>query len=264
MKLIQHTFLLFIVLAFSPLSGISQKYKELYCHARSGLSMRSVADLNAEKDTLVRYGESVFLIKTMDSTFMVNGLKGNWLKVKYADKLGYVFSAYLNEFPIKVKEGKHVYLKDYAFENLRKTDGDKNFEMTDYLEDSKEAIFGNNRYQCTAGGYCDLDERLYLENISVQDAMVMFTAYLMDYNDYKFKRKRFSYDKEFKEYQYSFIKKAKGEGFNQDYYMAYKLDSKGDYKRMTVGFDWEGGGGTVIISKWSETIVCIEHSYSCH
>lgn len=255
--------LLFLALIAS-VNSFSQKQKKMYCHARSGLSLRSTASLSGEKDTLIKYGEEVSLITKSDSAFRVNGLNGSWLKVKYAEKVGYVFSAYLNRFLIKVKDGKHVYLKDYAFDNLRQTDGSKNFEMTDEQQEWQEAIFGNIRYQCAPGGYCDLDERLYLEDIGVQDAMVMMTAYLMDYNDYKFKRSRFSYNKETKSYHYSYYKEREAKGFGQDYYMEYSLDKDGNYTYMSVNFDWDGGGGTVNVSKWSESIVSIQHTYSCH
>ena len=256
--------LFFNALFWIPFNAFSQKEKQLYCHARSGLSLRSTPSLSAEKDTLIKYGESVSLIQKTDSIFSVNGLKGSWLKVKYANKIGYVFSSYLNKFPFTVKKGKGIYLKDYAFENLKQTSGTKNFEMTDEQANWHEAIFGDNRYQCSPGGYCDLDEKLYLTGISVQDAMVMFCAYLDAYKDYKFNRSKFSYSKETKTYQYSYYKKAKPEGFGQDYYMSYKIDKKGDYIYMMVGFDWDGGGGSVIINKFTENLVCIEHTYSCH
>lgn len=245
-------------------TGTLDKRKSLFCHARNGLSLRTTARLNGEKDTLISYGDEIKLIQKSDSTFSVNGLLGSWYKVDYQGHEGFVFSAFVSPIQIKVKKGKHVYLKDYAYENLRQTDGDPNFEMEDYLEKPKSAIFGNERYQCTEGGYCDLDERLYLEGSNVQELFVVLCAYLMDYNEYTFKRSKFDFDEESKTYRYTYYKERKDFDFAKEIFISYTLNEEGSYQSMSSGFDWEGGGGTFNVYKWSDGIICAEHTYYCH
>lgn len=260
--------ILAVIFLVGTMTSFGQKLKNLhsqnrYCHARSGLSLRVEANRKAEKDTVIPYGAEVKIISQLDSVFSINGLEGKWNEIEFAGRKGFVFSAYLSSFPVTLMSGKHTYLKDYAFDHYELTDGDKDFKMEEYLEKPKTCIFGDIRYQCTPGGYCDLDERLYLSGIGIQEALVIFASFLEAYNDYTFKRKKFSYQKEERAYTYSFYKENEG-SFNQDIYMSYVLDKNGNYTTMTTGFDWEGGGGTLSIYKWNESMVCIEHTYSCH
>lgn len=260
--------LLLITIVIAPYSfgqnGKIDKRMSLYNHARNGLVLRHSASLTSEKDTLITYGEELKLIHKSDSTFTVNGFIGAWYKVEHKGHVGFVFSAYISPIKCILKEGKNVYLKDFAFENLKQTSGDPNFEMEDWLERPRSAVFGEERYQCTEGGYCDLDERLYLKQPNVQEVFIVLSAYLMDYNDYNFNASKFIYSEEERQYKHAYSAEFADGEFSKDIYLTYTLNEDGSFKSLSSSFDWEGGGGTFSVYKWSEKMICAEHTYYCH
>ncbi|MEO9533086.1 MAG: SH3 domain-containing protein [Crocinitomicaceae bacterium] len=256
--------LLLLIVSFQGFTQLElDKRKSLFCHAREGLSLRIAPNVTAEKDTIISYMDEVKLISIQDSIFSIKGFSGSWYQVDYQGHKGFVFSAYLSTIKIKVKTGKHIYLKDFAFENWNQTDGDKNFEMSDDQNKRIEAQFGANRYDCAPGGYCDLDENLYLTGKNVQELFILFASYLIDYNEYNFDRKKFSYEKEDEAYKYNYYKEVKN-GFDLEIFQTYRLNKDNSYKSISMGFDWEGGGGTLTVSKWTENMLRVSQTYYCH
>lgn len=84
--------------------------------AISGLNMRKSPNLNSKKITTIPYGESVKIIEknTISSILKVSlqpeisfdkgkipaiQIEGNWTKVRYKDKIGYVFDGFLSKLP---------------------------------------------------------------------------------------------------------------------------------------------------------------------
>lgn len=260
------TLLIVFFLAF--FAGFTQtktidKRKSYFCHARGGLTLRTAPSLSAEKDTTISYADEIKLVSKSDSTFKLNGLEGSWYQVAYNNIVGFVFSAYLSTISIKVKNNRHVYLKDFAFENLIKTSGDDNFKMSDDQSRHIKTTFGANKYECKPGGYCDLDETLYLEGTNVQEVFIIIAAYLKDYNEYNFNPKNFHFDKSEGIYRYQYNKQIP-EGFDLEIFNSYKLNIDKSYHLMSTSFEWEGGGGTLIVSKWNDSMLKINHTYYCH
>jgi hypothetical protein len=129
MKLVMFLFTLAICFwSFCQASKLDKR-KSFYSHARNGLILREGPDLNSQKDRLISYADKVKLVSILDTVFNIDGLSGACYQVDYSGHQGFVFSAYLSETPMKVKNGKRVYLKDYAFENLNQTAGDESFKM---------------------------------------------------------------------------------------------------------------------------------------
>lgn len=87
----------------------------LYVWAPSGLNMRAEAKANAQKITKIPYAEQVIIVdrKLFEHPFsytMAKGeslagqeiswkVKGHWVKVEYKGESGYVFDAYLGQYP---------------------------------------------------------------------------------------------------------------------------------------------------------------------
>lgn len=251
------------IIYFLLVSFIGTTQENYYSHARNGLYLREAPNKKTDNDTIIPYGSVVTIINKSDSIFHINGLLGSWAKIKFGDKIGFAFSAYLSTHSVTINNDKHNYLKDYAFDHFVLTEGNENFKMTDWLVESKVSIFGEVRYQCTEEGSCNLDERLYLPGMTIQEGLMIFSAFIKGYGDYTFKRSRFSYNKESKAYEYAYTKHHKN-SFSQNYFIAYTLNEDGSYKYMSIDFDWEGGGGTLSVYQFNDRLICVEHTYSCH
>lgn len=93
--------------------------------ALSGLKMRSEPSLTAKKILTIPYNESVTVLETGFGKLSVQELenfhiKGEWVKVSYDGKEGYVFNGYLTQFPLPDKEYPHYY-----YERVLKLSKDK-------------------------------------------------------------------------------------------------------------------------------------------
>lgn len=78
------------------IKGISQQH---YILAKSGLNMREAANLSSKKITKIPLGEKVTTFPTpATQSFMVDGINGSWVKIKYKHYEGYVFSGFLSKY----------------------------------------------------------------------------------------------------------------------------------------------------------------------
>lgn len=70
-----------------------------YSYAMTGINLRENKDLNSRVVANIEYGVKFELIENTKDYLVVDNIKGNWLKVNYKNKTGYVFSGYTSIFP---------------------------------------------------------------------------------------------------------------------------------------------------------------------
>lgn len=71
----------------------------LFISARSGLNLRNAPTVNSEKIISGQYGQAVQPIEVVSEEIKLDDKKGNWLKVRYNEKIGFMFSGYLSKLP---------------------------------------------------------------------------------------------------------------------------------------------------------------------
>ncbi|MCB1176284.1 MAG: SH3 domain-containing protein, partial [Leptospiraceae bacterium] len=85
----------FTILVIFPFNIYSES-KNFRVKAANGLNMRSEKGKTSSIITLLPPGSAVKFIEESEEKETLGGKKGNWIKVKYLDHKGWVFSPYLN------------------------------------------------------------------------------------------------------------------------------------------------------------------------
>ena len=96
--------------------SIEKTYR--YSYALTGINLRENKNLNSKIVSNIAYGEKFDLIENTKYYMVIDNIKGNWIKVNYKNKIGYVFSGYTSIFapPSKSKfigSMKRYSLKEY-------------------------------------------------------------------------------------------------------------------------------------------------------
>jgi len=118
-----HAFIFFSLVAVStgaqPIA-FSKIYKpgyNLFVFAPSGLSLRDKPDLKGARIKLVPYGKYVIVQKDENAPVPITNenIEGHWVKVKYEDKVGYLFDGFLSRlYPVRENETIETYLESIA------------------------------------------------------------------------------------------------------------------------------------------------------
>lgn len=82
-----------------------------YILAKSGLNLRAEANTSSKVLTTVAYGEEVTVLSGYEGNITIDGMNGNWAKVKYKGSVGFLVSLYLT--PHKAPVGAVESLDDY-------------------------------------------------------------------------------------------------------------------------------------------------------
>jgi len=99
--------ILFLVLSKSKtyeekeIPGIIQdtiKPNDKFVAAKSGLNLRSDSDKSSKIITLIPFGTKVAIEKSDGNEIFLDGRYGKWVNVKFANKIGWVFSGFLCDF----------------------------------------------------------------------------------------------------------------------------------------------------------------------
>jgi hypothetical protein len=159
---------------------------------KEGLPLKQQPGTAGKNILIIPYGQSVNIIEdakpALAASVKINfyggiyKLKGNWVKVSYKGKQGYVFDGYLSKMPplIKLKYGDFESEQDYLKRNYGivrvkhikgKDDLKKNMIYYKNGDISTETIFD---------GCFDIE--LYLKNITYQDAVLLLLATYSDAN----------------------------------------------------------------------------------
>jgi hypothetical protein len=82
----------------------SQPNIERWITAQPGLRMRKSPNLKSEKICTIPYGEKVIILDEKNEIIKIADVNGKWTKVKWNDKVGWVFGGFLSETDINNKE----------------------------------------------------------------------------------------------------------------------------------------------------------------
>jgi uncharacterized protein YgiM (DUF1202 family) len=77
----------------TDLDGAIQK---ALINAKSGLTLRKKPSIKADAITNIPNKEEVAILEFLEKYSTIEGKDGNWCKVRFKDKEGYIFSPYLN------------------------------------------------------------------------------------------------------------------------------------------------------------------------
>ena len=86
-------FFLLFVLKAQPVCA-----QEYMVTVRSGVFIRDSSGVQSKAVGSVKYKEVIQVIDRPFRTDFVNGIQGEWLKVKYGSHTGYIFDAYLGDY----------------------------------------------------------------------------------------------------------------------------------------------------------------------
>jgi hypothetical protein len=113
---------IFLIL-FICIAGTARSQTTYYAAAKTGISLREAPNANAKLIVKILYAEKVTtLLDTIPpKAIITEGFNGQWWKVKYGDKEGYVVSNYL--LPVPPPKAGIKTLKDY-FSQVSNTLGD--------------------------------------------------------------------------------------------------------------------------------------------
>ncbi|AFM14057.1 hypothetical protein Turpa_3420 [Turneriella parva DSM 21527] len=78
-------------------NGISKAGAILYVTSTDGLFLRSAPDASAKKVALIPFAEKVSILSVDGIAVSVGGRTGNWAKVAWREKTGYVFDYFLTD-----------------------------------------------------------------------------------------------------------------------------------------------------------------------
>jgi len=74
-----------------------EQYKIRFVNSENGLRLRSEGANSGKIITTIPYHSKVEILEEKDKIEIINNIKGKWCKVKWNDKIGWVFNAYLSE-----------------------------------------------------------------------------------------------------------------------------------------------------------------------
>lgn len=72
--------------------------------AFSGVKIRTAPQQDAPLVGVVDFGEQLVVIDTVQGTQMIEWVEGNWVKVKFEGREGYVFNGFLTNLPVPMEE----------------------------------------------------------------------------------------------------------------------------------------------------------------
>lgn len=94
-KLISASFILF----FGAISGIvlfADTAKDARISAKSGLRLRDRPALTGKKIALIPYNSEVLVLEEKNNKVVLNGRKGQWTRIQWGKKTGWVFGGFLS------------------------------------------------------------------------------------------------------------------------------------------------------------------------
>jgi hypothetical protein len=103
-----------------------------YVNSENGLRLRLDGNNSGKILDTIPFGSKVEIIEEKDKEEVINNTKGKWCKVKWQNKSGWVFNAYLSENIIKKTINlSGTYLSDYKYEKPKLIfDSSGKFSMT--------------------------------------------------------------------------------------------------------------------------------------
>lgn len=85
--------LIFIIFFFF---SCSKESTEKYVTSLNGLYLRKLPDQKSEKIDLIPFKEKLIILEKDKNIFMIEKTQGNWVKVQWNNKIGWVFDGFIN------------------------------------------------------------------------------------------------------------------------------------------------------------------------
>ena len=244
-----------------------------YVYAPSGLKLRETPSMEGKKLASLPYGTKV---KCLDGKiaepFSVDGLTGNWQKVKYADLQGYLFDGYLAPLPAPDRSNTvWVTLKDYAKQYLQAKGKPQQlsgpvFNDTTHTRNGYLQAYDHGIDFYDYSEECDYLEVLHCRELNLQQAFLVVTSYLADFRG-------ISLDIATTEGQdpltgeparFANLPTAANRNFQTGRYLFLIPKEGGGWQKIDLDFDSEPGSGSVEIKEKGEHEVVITFTYGCH
>jgi len=237
----------------------------LYCHSKKGIIVYKSESPEVPTGDKITYGKPVSVLDRSETVSDLYGLSGCWLKVRYGGGFGYVHSGAMSALPVADDSLGGMYLKDYLFEHFEAQSGDENFKFinTNRCRTSKKCTIFEGMEYYGAGEACDMTERLFISDMSVQEAYVVFSNSnasfgLEDLSPALFKASM-GYDEKSCRTRH-FTREENGSRY------IYSLS----YRKLNGQLTWiyynlycDGGSGTIEFSLDGDNGVRIDHCYRC-
>lgn len=193
----KHIFILAFLFSNLVYSQFETLNKTRYIWAESGLSLRSEASADAQKLTVIPYGETVEFIEDTYNVFTVQETKDfkytdSWLKIKYKNFEGYAFGGYISKMPPPNKN--EVSVEEYLNRTLKLLDKTVIQKYKDCVEVADQSCISEytlsfnkgvsyNSWQGEGGG----TETLVIPNINLLQAFILGTHFCDMYDQFPFK-----------------------------------------------------------------------------
>ena len=96
----------------------------LYVNTKSGIKLRNEPNNSAEYLNIIQYGDSIRFLENSGYTEVIENRLGNWIKVEFENKMGFIFSGYVTKSkPLKYSTDKYdchdlEYLREWIHNRL--------------------------------------------------------------------------------------------------------------------------------------------------
>jgi Bacterial SH3 domain len=219
--------LLLSVLLYSLV--ISAQETPLYVAAKTGLSIREKPDAGAKVLDKIPYGVKIIVQEAGEEPKKINteGLSGNWRKVSYNNKTGYIVDSYLFPFP-PPKAGIKT-MKEYL-EQLSPAFGSKLVVKSGNEETGSELhkqLYKNGGEWHEFRGYEYGSDTYFLPDFTIQQGFLLVRL-IAEFNEAVGERDEFpTKDKTFKKGEREYSIKIEKEMFGDNFFV----------KRLSVEFE---------------------------
>lgn len=167
-----------------------KKGEQLNVWNKEGLPLNQQPGTSGKSILIIPYGQSVNIIEDVKPALAASvkidfyggiyTLKGNWVKVAYKGRQGYVFGGYLSKMPVFIKgsapgfESEEDYLKrNYGVSGVQSIKGNNGYHKTTTRYKNGDTSIATFEDGC-------FDTELYLKNITYQDAVLFEQATYSD------------------------------------------------------------------------------------
>ncbi|HMU02743.1 MAG TPA: SH3 domain-containing protein, partial [Saprospiraceae bacterium] len=135
---------IFLLLISSQMKLVSQSINyaindTMYVYAFNGLNIREQQNMKAKVIEKIDFGQKVEIIgiaeNPNDNIIVIESLKGNWVRVKYNNMIGYAFDGYLSKLPNTPFPSTFPVFKHYDKANEDSYEGHQmKAELSKYIE----------------------------------------------------------------------------------------------------------------------------------
>jgi len=122
-------YLFFIIVLTVSFLSCQPDYPSAFVNASNGLNLRDQPNSNGSKIFLLPFRSEVKILEQSSDVVTVGGIKGSWTKVKYQDKIGWVFNPYLSDS----KDFKIIFIILNELSNHLLTLDDKTIDLSQDL-----------------------------------------------------------------------------------------------------------------------------------